>query len=102
MGRTQDFGILTSSSFGKENQDNACACACVGSVFRPSKDNSVPQRRVVKKEEHAKLIKNHEIDNRRPDAFYESIRRSIFPVVWENVQLWYKQEVLWILKDFFF
>ena len=72
--------------------------ACVGSLYRASKDNTVPHRRAVKKEELIKLIqKKHEIDHRRPDAIYESIRRSVFPVVRENVQLLYKQEVFFSL-----
>ena len=60
--------------------------ACVGSLYRASKNNTVPHRRVVKKEELIKLMQNnYGIDHRRPDAIYKSIRRSVFPVVRENI-----------------
>lgn len=69
-----------------------------GCIYRASKDNFNSHRRAVTKEELTGLIKkNHEIDHRRPDAMYETLRRTVFPVVRENIQVLFKTEVIFYI-----
>ena len=63
-------------------------------VFRKSQDNEVPHRECLTKQELIeKVKKNHETDHRKSDSIYEALRRSVFPVVRENISLLFKTEV---------
>lgn len=69
-----------------------------GCIYRASKDNVNSHRRAVTKDELTELIKkNHEIDHRRPDAIYETLRRTVFPVVRENIQVLFKTKVIFYI-----
>ena len=65
-----------------------------GNVFKRSTDLNTIHRRCLSREEMIKLIKqNHETDHKKSLAIYETIRRTAFPVVRENIKLLFDQHV---------
>ncbi|XP_053398314.1 SCAN domain-containing protein 3-like [Mercenaria mercenaria] len=63
-------------------------------LYRKSQDNTESHRQCVRKPQLISLLqKNHEIDHRKPDAVYESLRRHIFPVQREHVKTIFKTEI---------
>ena len=64
------------------------------SIFSRSNKVGDDHRKVLQKEELITQIqKNHAVDHRKSDAIYETLRKTYFPVVRENIRLLFKTNV---------
>lgn len=61
--------------------------------YRSSKVSEVHRRVLSKDQLIVEIQRNHNVDHRKSDAIYETIRKTFFPVTRENVRLLFKQHV---------
>ena len=84
MGETSIRKYITNFMYDEETD----------AVFHRSNKVDEPHRRILSKEELCIHIEqNHKVDHRKSDAVYETLRKSYFPVVRENVKRLFKQTV---------
>ena len=84
-----------SAKVKRKSSSNCISLTAQIKLFRKSQCLEISHRPCVTKEELIELIReNHRLDHRKGDTIYESLRRTVYPVVRETVLLLLRTEVI--------